>query len=425
MGWLKSMNARKIASLFSASAPGPTRIANGSVPADPSFRRLPLLVWGDVFPNGDRPQVRRVLAGADAHECMYAWVYLNELLMARDMLRGAMNNAYEPFDRFDALKARFEGLRNETSDPQSQASDDLIERFLPTAIFLKLAGEDATEFCELGSTLFASIEKIDLCGRIAGMPLERSALQFSGIEYSPFLRRASVSLHPDDRISLVPSSDEWRRSRPHVFQLSRFVGSYAFRGTAALVDQLGKCDAFHLTDVFNLEDQDFHSWDLGLPITFMSFAALVRGLADIDFDLFLTGVDPEYHSAGRKKAAVARLFGIRRPVAERIRFFEHFAQCGGFASATNAKPLSRESGAAVMAAVDGALSSDEWEAFAEYKRLFPIWGPPQNLSKEQIRDLVSSRDLAVDLEFDSYQAAAVVKATLRSGKWSPELQKES
>jgi len=45
--------------------PGPTNIADGSTPADPSNRRLPLVVWGDVFPSGDRPQVRRALAGAD------------------------------------------------------------------------------------------------------------------------------------------------------------------------------------------------------------------------------------------------------------------------------------------------------------------------------------------------------------------------
>jgi hypothetical protein len=35
--------------------PGPTLFADGTIPADPSYRRLPVLIWGDAFFSGDRP----------------------------------------------------------------------------------------------------------------------------------------------------------------------------------------------------------------------------------------------------------------------------------------------------------------------------------------------------------------------------------
>lgn len=90
--------------------PGPTRLTNGCVPADPAFRRLPLVVWGDAFPNGDKPQVRRALAGADAHECMYTWVYLNELVTVREMADAAASESYTPPNSAAELRARFSGL---------------------------------------------------------------------------------------------------------------------------------------------------------------------------------------------------------------------------------------------------------------------------------------------------------------------------
>jgi hypothetical protein len=186
-----------------------------------------------------------------------------------------------------------------------------------------------------------------------------------------------------------------------------------------MAEQLGKSDAFHLTDVFNLEESDFHSWDLGLPITFMNLAELAGIMAGGDFKLFLTGIDPEYHAAGRKKAAVARVFGIRKSVADRIRYFEHFDSLGGFESTVGAKPLSRDNARQILAGVNSALSAEEWEAFAEYKKLFPIWGGPQNMTKDQVQNLVSSEGLGIDLTFDSLQAAAIVKDTLAADRWSP------
>jgi hypothetical protein len=400
--------------------PGPARITDGRTPADSTFRRLPLIVWGDAFPSGDRPQVRRALAGADAHECMYTWVYLNELVTVREMAEAAARQQYQPPTSAGELRGRFETLRSSTTDPQHQISSELPDVFLPAAAFLAAAGAGNAEFCELGSTFFASIEKLDLCGRILGAPLDRSKLLFSGIEYSPFLKRSSMYFHPEDAIRLVTEPAEWQRSREYAFHVSRFVGSYAFRSTASFAAEVARCDAFHIIDAFNLGEDDFHSWDLGLPITFMNLPLLVDQLTEAGFELFLTRVDPEFHAAGRQKAMVVRLFGIRREVATRIGYFDRFTPLGDFTSMFSARSLARGGGATVVAEVARSLSAEQWEAFAEYKKFFPIWSGPTGHTKAEVATLVSSRDLGMNLHFDDGQAAVAVRQALRTGSWNPK-----
>jgi hypothetical protein len=399
--------------------PGPTRIADGRTPSDPELRRLPLLVWGDAFPSGDRPQVRRVLAGADAHECMYAWVYLNEQLAVREMADAARRQAYTPLCSLDELRVRFQALKSAATDPQSQISDELLDTFMPAAMFLTAAGADNAEFCELGSTFLASIEKLDLCSRILGTPLERAKVLFSGIEYSPFLRRSSTYFHPHDMVRLSITPDEWQRTRESVFHISRFVGSYAFRSTESFASELSRSDAFHIIDVFNLETADFHSWDLGLPITFFNFPALIDTLMDSGFELFLTRVDPEFHAAGQRRALVGRLFGIRREAAARLRYYERFESLGGFAAALSARPLARGDGEKILDEVDASLTPGQWEALAEYKKFFPIWGRSSVNSREEVAQIVSSDDLEIDLTFDTGQASAVARHALQQNNWDP------
>lgn len=351
---------------------------------------------------------------------MYTWVYLNELVTVREMADAAARQHYHLPMSAKELRERFQALKSATTDPQHQISNELPDVFLPTAAFLAAAGEDKAEFCELGSTFFASIDKIDLCGRILGTPLDRAKLLFSGIEYSPFLKRSSIYFHPHDPIRLVTEPAEWQRSREHAFHVSRFVGSYAFRSTADFTSEIARCDAFHIIDAFNLGEGDFHSWDLGLPITFMNLPLMIDQLVDAGFDLFLTKVDPEFHAAGRQKAMVVRLFGIKQKVADRIGYFDRFATLGGFASMFSARSLKRGDGATVGGEVDRSLSAEQWEAFAEYKKFFPIWGGPPGLSKDEVAKLVSSRDLGMNLHFDDGQSAAAVRQVLGANSWNPK-----
>ena len=181
--------------------------------------------------------------------------------------------------------------------------------------------------------------------------------------------------------------------------MSRFVGSYAFRSTEVFASEIARCDAFHIIDVFSLS-RDFHSWDLGLPITFFDLEAMIRGLPD--FDIYLTEATPEYHYAGRLKAMVLRLFGIKRDTAKKLSYWDRFP--GGFERTFSAR---RIVDASIAAEIYRSLSAEQWEAFAEYKRHFPIWGGPTGHSTAAVGDLVAPVDM--DLHFGDEAAAEAVR----------------
>lgn len=404
---------------FLPPIPGPSRITDGKTPADQSFRRLPLVVWGDVFPNGDFPQVRRALAGADAHECMYTWVYISELVTVRDMATMAAREAFGPARSAAELTDRFDRLKSATNDAQNQLSRELLDVFLPVAQFIAAAGAENVEYVELGSTFFVSIEKIDICSRLLGAPQDCQRLLFSGIEYSPFLSRAAKTFHPNDPVVIVKEPQDWARSRTNAFHVSRFVGSYAFRSTADFAAEISRCDAFHIIDAFNLGEGDFHSWDLGLPITFMNLPLMVERLAAAGFDVYLTKVDAEFHAAGRQKAMVVRLFGIKRETADRIGFFARYDALGGFEGISSAVRLDAAAAREVISRVDSSLTAEQWDAFAEYKKFFPIWSGPPGLTKAEVAQAVSSRDLGMNLHFDDGAPAVAVRQALRSNSWEP------
>lgn len=138
--------------------------------------------------------------------------------------------------------------------------------------------------------------------------------------------------------------------------------------------------------MFGLEGE-FASWDLGLPITFFDIGKLAAALKG--FDLYVTKVTPEYHYAGRRKAMVLRLLGIRRDIAYKAE------------APLLAADLTQQ--------VDRSLTTEQWDAFAEYKRHFPVWGGPPGLTSDEVAALVKPNGL--DLHFDDAAASAVVKST--------------
>ena len=117
---------------------------------------------------------------------------------------------------------------------------------------------------------------------------------------------------------------------------------------------------------------------------------------------------------------VVRLFGIKREVAVRLGYFERFASLGGFAAAFSARPLARGEGGAVIGEIDRSLTPAQWEAFAEYKKFFPVWGGPPGHSKEEVAKMVSSADLGMNLVFDDGQPADIVRQMLKAGSWNPK-----
>ncbi len=72
-----------------------------------------------------------------------------------------------------------------------------------------------------------------------------------------------------------------------------------------------------------------------------------------------------------------------------------------------------------MNEVDASRTPEQWEALAEYKKFFPIWGRSSVNSKEEVAQIVSTQGPDVDLTFDTGQAAAVARHALQQNSWDP------
>ena len=129
--------------------------------------RLPINIWGDVVLNGAAPKIRRVLTGTDAHECMYSWVYLNELVSLGEMANANISDIATK----DAY-ANFQLLKKQTSDPQFQIINEILDIFYPFAFLLSRLDLSTTEFVELGSTFFSAIEKLKIATKCANVDVD-------------------------------------------------------------------------------------------------------------------------------------------------------------------------------------------------------------------------------------------------------------
>ena len=59
------------------------------------------MVWGDLV-EYQKPIVRRTLVGDNAHECMYAWVYLTDFLNVKRLSASFENGLYsKPFNDYN------------------------------------------------------------------------------------------------------------------------------------------------------------------------------------------------------------------------------------------------------------------------------------------------------------------------------------
>ena len=380
--------------------------------------RLPINIWGDVLLNGEPPQIRRVLCGMDAHECLLAWVYLNEMLSLNEMVSATRReDAAQLVSTADSMSDAFAHLKAATPDPQYQITEDILAIFLPAVLFVKAAGEANTEFCELGCTYFSAIEKLEICSFLSGAALRRQDVLFTGIDHSSFMLRASAFCHPNSNLQLCKDFKDWAPAREHVFHLSRFVASYAVAATVEFADWMKQFDAFTTTDVFNLEARDFATSNNGLPQVFLNLPAFIDSMAAEGWRLFLTDVHPDYNS--QRKCLVARIFGIREDVAEATGYFERVASSDYTAQLLAERPLTSGAGDGLLAEVETQLSAEEWAALAEYKKFFPIWGrpfPPVS-TVEDARELVTGPACNLNLHFAGGQIESLVRQALeRQGK---------
>jgi len=115
-------------------------------------QRVPLLLWGDLI-RGGQPVLRRALAGPDAHECMYAWVYLTEYLALcrlQDALAAGGPIPRDVFFRWFDEKA-WELLDRAVIDPHFQLVKESLQ-LMACVTALAGASPQRPQIVELGST---------------------------------------------------------------------------------------------------------------------------------------------------------------------------------------------------------------------------------------------------------------------------------
>lgn len=186
-----------------------------------------------------RPYLHIAYCGRDAYDASHTYTYLKDLMYAR-------------------------------------ASADLIEpAFLALHLGMQAIDEPHVEFVELGSTLFAAIEKFANCATYTG---PSKPVRFVGIELSDWLRELSATLHPSGDLSLYPHWQEVPTSSLPRFLFSMGVGVYAFTTTQELASWLIPSRMAIIREKFTLAEEDFTTHLMGKRYTCFSLSRLTAAL---------------------------------------------------------------------------------------------------------------------------------------------------
>ncbi|MBM3513183.1 MAG: hypothetical protein FJX59_05645 [Alphaproteobacteria bacterium] len=205
-----------------------------------------ILLFGEGVP-GQIRHTERVLYDAEAYEAAQGYQYLKELIH----LRG---------DTKKRLWVEFLCIA------------DLLSQ-------LKSA-----EFCELGSTMFASIEKIAVAEAMCSFGLKIDLVEFVGIEPSEYFRQvaalaARYPIRQYETFEAVPSP-----RHPRVVY-SHFVGNYAFASAEEYVAWLRPSEAIIVAESFSIDGGDVETSVLGKRSTLFDHTTFMSALFAAGFRL--------------------------------------------------------------------------------------------------------------------------------------------
>ena len=109
-----------------------------------------------------------------------------------------------------------------------------------------------------------------------------------------------------------------------------------------------------------------------------------------------------------------KLFGVRRDLDEEIGLLAAFGNLTEFGERLPFDVMSAEKAKEALDRVARSLEPHEWDALREYKRHFPIWGPPfpPVHSVEEVHELVRHPGHDLALTFKGGQINAAVRQAL-------------
>lgn len=248
------------------------------------YKRIPFLYWGDLVIN-QKPIIRRVLFGIEAHLGMYFYVYVQDFLRLNLLLKYVQQRKrLIDFSFLNDFNDTFKILYPDLFDGGGIQKDEFSSILLSDICIGK-----ETRIVELGSTLGASILKFRIINELKDINHE---FRWVGIENSSVLVNLSDTLHKS-KIDLVKSYSELEQlENSHL--LSRFVASYVFESAREFCTWLiHNFESFVIEDAFSL-DGDIKVFNHGMPEVFMDFITLQQVLIHNNFDLYVENMYYDY-----------------------------------------------------------------------------------------------------------------------------------
>ena len=194
--------------------------------------------------------------------------------------------------------------------------------------------------------------------------------------------------------------------------MSCFVASYATNSTQEFAEWVRQVAAFHIIDVMNLGASDFVASNNGRRRTFFDLPALARECAADGWTLYMNEATPDFNSG--RQCAVVKIFGIREDLEVEFHIAGRLASRPELNALLPMRPLTESSAGECLESLRTSLTTSEWEALAEYKRAFPIWGRPIEpvSTLAEVDQLLRAPTGDLDLVFESGQVNHSVRHAL-------------
>lgn len=322
----------------------------------PTSERLPILLWGDIV-RDSQPVLRRAVAGQNAHECMYAWVYLTELLALRRMLERMKSPA--DFIELDG----WPNLDRPTVDPHCQtvkASFDAVA----TAMCL-VPKQQLPTFVELGSTFFASLIREKIIARAMSNP--PYAARWIGIDNAQFMHDVTQLIHHQPA-ELLRDYRDYQADAEISVLISRFVASYVFNSAVATAEFFSQFDGVVIEDAYSTTAEDVAVHNHGQPETFSSLPLLLQALEKQGYGFRVFESYPDFPS-GAQHCHVVKYVAAKESLLS-DEFFQRIESLGIALEESQPWANSKD----LLDSLNGRVSDEDWERVKRRKEAYPVWG---------------------------------------------------
>ncbi len=333
-----------------------------------------MLIWGDIQ-KYVRPIVRRTLIGNSAHECMYAWVYLTDLLLLKKYNEYLIDKNYQFKDLLDTL----EHLSNDRRvDPNFQFSRESYIISMVISRYISFCDE-SVEIVELGSTFFNLKNKIDLI--LLKTQKNRKQIIFIGIDNSDFMKDCTKVLHNDfiEKIKIIKNYNEYNKIEKNNIFTSRFVSSYAFKNTEEFIKFLrhGNFELLIFEEAFGIDGFDINTENHGQTITYFSLNKLIS-FANLDgYKLIILGIYPD-NPALSGRCLVIRIMMIKEKLNFNLDSLINEIRIN-FPSIKDEIIINN-----LIDEVKNITKNINWKIIDKYKLIEPVWGKSPVIQRNMI-----------------------------------------